>query len=260
MLSFQHPETQLPIKLGKGHRITDKRTIQLSKYLGAVAPPPVAASFKQKVESWPMFENDTLGCCVIAEMGHAIQQWTEYAGIEKTVKNTNILKAYEDVGGYVPGDPSTDNGCDMLTALRYFRKTGLGGNRIHLFAEVNPRSPVQVKQSVALFGNCDLGLQLPVSAQRQVGKVWAVPKRGPVGQGEPGSWGGHCVPIVAYDANGLYVVTWGAIQFMTWSFLRIYADEAYAVVSQQFVNKEKGTSPSGLDLDQMDADVLLVAA
>ena len=33
-------------------------------------------------------------------------------------------------------------------------------------------------------------------------------------RGQPGSWGGHAVPVVAYDVRGITWVTWGALQPM----------------------------------------------
>jgi hypothetical protein len=80
--------------------------------------------------------------------------------------------------------------------------------------------------------NCYIGLALPISAQNQ--DVWAVPPGGSAGEGSPGSWGGHAVPIVAYDSRGLTVITWGATKRMTWQFLDTYCDEAYALLSQDW--------------------------
>ena len=57
---------------------------------------------------------------------------------------------------------------------------------------------------------------------------------------------GHYVPIIGYDANYLYVVTWGQIQKMTWAFYDKYNDEAWVMLSQEMFNS--GKSPEGFDL------------
>jgi hypothetical protein len=78
-----------------------------------------------------------------------------------------------------------------------------------------------------------------------------VPYYGPWGDGEPGSWGGHAVPVVAFDRKGLWVVTWGELLHMTWAFWNVYVDEAYAIVAQDQMNGG-GISPLGLDIDALE--------
>jgi hypothetical protein len=55
---------------------------------------------------------------------------------------------------------------------------------------------------------------------------------------------------VAYDATNLYVVTWGAVKSMSWQFYDAYADESFAVVSQDFVDVA-GKDPAGFSLSEM---------
>src|SRR5580692_6648399 len=45
--------------------------------------------------------------------------------------------------------------------------------------------------------------------------------------------------MIAYDSRNLYVVTWGAIKSMSWQFYCDYADEAYAIMSSDFLAKNK---------------------
>ncbi len=94
------------------------------------------------------------------------------------------------------------------------------------------------------------------SAQAQVQnhQPWSVPPGGPTGDGQPGSWGGHAVPVVAYDARTLTVVTWGALQAMTWSFWDAYCDEGYAIISNDYLNGQE-QAPQGFSLQQLQADL-----
>ncbi len=71
-----------------------------------------------------MYLNDQLGCCVEAAAAHMIQQWNFYAGHPAKPTDQDVLSAYEAVGGYVPGDPNSDNGTDMLAFLNWWRQTG----------------------------------------------------------------------------------------------------------------------------------------
>src|SRR5262245_58839678 len=58
-----------------------------------------------------IYENDTLGDCVIAGGWHVLGIWTGNAGHLVMGTNAQITSDYSSIGGYVPGDPSTDQGC-----------------------------------------------------------------------------------------------------------------------------------------------------
>jgi hypothetical protein len=50
------------------------------------------------------------------------------------------------------------------------------------------------------------------------------------------------------------VVTWGALQVMTWSFWEAYCGEAYAIISNDYLTGKKET-PDGFNLTQLQADL-----
>lgn len=70
----------------------------------------------------------------------------------------------------------------------------------------------------------------------------------------PGSWGGHAVPVLAYDSDTLTCITWGAKKRMTWEFLARYCDESYAPLSPDWLNAHRKT-PEGLNLAALQADL-----
>ena len=70
----------------------------------------------------------------------------------------------------------------------------------------------------------------------------------------PGSWGGHAVPVLAYDSDTLTCITWGAKKRMTWEFFSRYCDESYAPLSPDWLNAE-GKTPEGLNLAALQADL-----
>jgi len=51
------------------------------------------------------------------------------------------------------------------------------------------------------------------------------------------------VTAVGYDAQYVYVVTWGRVQPMTWEFFVAYVDEAWTDLDESFVNATTGTDP-----------------
>ena len=176
--------------------------------------------------------NDRLGCCTCSTAGHMIQTWTAQAHNEVTVPDAAILAAYEAVGGYIPGNDSTDNGARITDLLNYFRDVGIGGHKISAWAEVNITQQ-RIQQAVYLFDAVDVGLELPISCQSQIGldKTWDIVDYNVTGDAAPGTWGGHSVPVVKYDPTGLWCVTWGQLQKMSWQWFMYYTDECYAAIS-----------------------------
>jgi hypothetical protein len=239
------------MKLGRKAIKTDSRTLMLGKYMtAALPPPPPAADWTRGIESWGMMMNDTLGCCTIAGVGHAIQVFTANSAAEVTVPDSTIETCYEQWDGYVPGNPKTDNGGVELDVLNDWKKNGFAGNALTAFADPKVSNLAEVRQAIALFGGVYIGLSLPLTAQTQ--DVWdVVPKGG--AKAKPGSWGGHCVFVPKYDQNGFTCITWGQLKVMTVAFWNKYCDEAHSLLAPDWLSA-KG-SPSGFNLAQLEADL-----
>lgn len=248
-------------KLGKKPARLDHRTLRVSDYLVPnpilPAPPDEVSWVRDVTPAFPMDLNDQLGDCVVAAMAHMIQQWTFYAtnGARTVVPNNHqVLAAYEALSGYQPGDPTTDNGVVMLDALQYWKHTGFAGHKILAYMAVDWTNLTEIFQAIQLFGNVFLGLSLPLAVQSV--DDWTVPLGGThTEDGAPGSWGGHCVPIMAASPETLTVVTWGQRLKMSHNFLFDYAEEAYVVLSPDFFTKLGKTPGVGLDVNQLLADL-----
>ncbi|MGB0034318.1 MAG: hypothetical protein WBP79_02450 [Candidatus Acidiferrales bacterium] len=241
-------------RLGKQEARHDPRTFQFAKYLKpeALPAPPAKESWTKPVSTWPMMANDTIGDCTCAAAGHLIEEWTANASTLVVPPTADIIAAYSAITGYNPADPSTDRGAVELDVLNYWRQTGIAGRKIEAFVALEPQNTEHVKDGVMLFGAVYIGLALPISAQTQT--VWSVPPGGATGQGAPGSWGGHAVPIVGYDHRTLTCVTWGKLLKMTWGFWHTYCDEAYAILSPDWI-KSNHYSPGNFDLATLQADL-----
>lgn len=229
----QHPEDTHP-------------RLKLASHLAAELPaPPAAVNWGSAVADWPMYGNDRAGDCVEAEQGHHEQVLSLVgSGIEVTVPEQAVIKAYEDIAGYVPGDPATDVGTNIQDAMGYWRKTGVGGHRIDAFAQVNQSDMREVTTAIALLGPLSIGVDLPQSAMDQfnAGQEWDVVAH------DGGILGGHCIIITGYDPQGLYGVSWGQPVRLTYAFWARYVSEAWVVVSREWVNARTGLDPEGVDL------------
>ncbi|MHC2282131.1 hypothetical protein ACVME8_008774 [Bradyrhizobium diazoefficiens] len=240
--------------LGKRHARHDPRVPMLASYLplAKLPSPPESVDWYSHVGDWGMMQNDAIGDCTCAALGHAILQWTTYASTPKRLTDNDVVSLYEIVGGYNPSDKSTDQGAVEVDVLNYWLNQGVDGDMLTAYASIEVGNITAIKDSIHWFGNVYIGLALPLSAQTQ--EVWSVPPGGAVGLGAPGSWGGHAVPVVGYDERGLLCVTWGQLKRMTYKFWAAYCDEAYALLSRDFV-QHGGTTPSGLDWQQLQADM-----
>jgi hypothetical protein len=245
------------MKLGKLPPRIDPRTLKLANYLDPATLPPLLPSVNWSnavSAAWGMMGNDRVGDCTCAGLGHIVMAVTANAGVMAVPSDAEILRMYEDIGGYRPGDSNTDKGATELDALLYISSTGLAGAMLDAFADVEAANLDYVKLAVQLFGSVYIGVQLTRFdiAQFEVGASWDVSTR------DDGTVvGGHAVPILDFDARGGNCVTWGRLQPFTWAWFSARCDEVHAPLFFKWIS-DLGTSPSGLDLDRLERDVQAV--
>lgn len=246
------------LKLGKQGARHDPRTLLLASYITSTLPtPPATCDLTTKIKSWGMMENDQIGDCTCAAAGHLLMEWTANAGKKMfTPTDKQVVAAYSAITGYNPATGANDNGAVEIDVLNYWRQSGIASHKIGAYVALEPSNHNHIMDSVFIFEGCYIGLQLPISAQAQVQnhQPWSVPPGGTTGDGAKGSWGGHAVPVVAYDSRGVTVVTWGALQMLTWSFWEAYCDEAYAILSTDSLTGKK-TTPAGFTMQQLQSDL-----
>ena len=238
------------VHLGKLEVKADPRNLMLARYIDdAVALPEVPASidWSAKVTTWPMYGNDTLGDCTCAAVGHMEEAWSANAGHPQVPDDKAVTDLYWATG-------SADSGRYCLDVLNYWQSTGFDhDDKLTAFAQIDVGNHAHVQFACWAFGGVYIGVQLPTSAQTQA-DAWTVTTGA---DAKPGSWGGHCVNLVDYTANGPTCVTWGRLMPMTWEFFDTYCDEAYAALSPDFIGPG-GQTPSGFNLDQLKHDLAQV--
>ena len=84
-----------------------------------------------------------------------------------------------------------------------------------------------------------------------------MPDKSLSGNYAPGSWGGHAIPIVDYDQDGATCITWGALKKMSWNWLDVYCDEAYGLLSRDWLHAS-GNAPPGFDFDTLSKDMQFI--
>lgn len=261
-------------KYGRTPFNPERPHLVLEKYLHPRTPlsraslPPVTlladVDRASAVPSWPMYMNDQLGCCVPAGKGHMFGAMSWYgSGVEALFADSEIVATYSRDGGYVAGEASTDQGCDMQTALANAVTYGMTDTtgKVHKalgYARFgNPADEVLLGQVLDVFGSVYVGInvQQVIETEFDAGQPWTyVP-------GQPWA-GGHCVVLQrrypSTSAPVLEYVTWGALQRAYSTFQAHAAEEAWAVVTQDWV-RANGTSVEGMNVAQLLADMADVA-
>ena len=209
--------------------------------------------------------NNEYGCCVEAGSYHAIQVLSSVMntdGLEITEPDACVLKAYEEVTGFDPANPSSDQGTDMQTYLKHWLNTGIPTgptaetrHKCDAFVEIDPRNHGDIKEVIAGAGFVYLGFNVPnyLMAEGDVPQVWDYPSAG-----DGTIVGGHCVIAARADDSGVWVVSWGSVYHMTWAFWDRFTDEAYAIIDPDWANLQ-GT-PLGIPLHVLIAQMRGLAA
>jgi len=242
-------------RFGKHPPKIDYRTLRLKDYLSpALAPPPpsynVLATVYQKLKIsdptklFPMDGNDTLGDCTIAALAHAVAVYNGLVGMQKIMPKQDVVKLYMLLSGGV------DSGLSELDVLNHWQSQSVpGGGKILAFVSVDPKNHTQIQQATQLFGGVYLGFQVQQNCVQEFDahQPWTP---GPLTQD------GHAVFAVAYDSNGVTVLTWGNTQTATWAWWDECVDEAYAILPPQ---AKKSDFAPGFNFDQLQTDLAAVA-
>lgn len=259
----------MPLKMGRRRPIARGPRLKLSNYLMKSLPePPDHVNYVPKAQTAlsQMYDNDKLGDCVIACMGHIEGVLIGNAGAAYSpliLTDAEVISLYSAIGGYVPGNPATDQGCDEQTALNYWQQKGLwmlGGipsHKIAAWVAVDGSNWTEVKTALWLFENLMFGIELPdawINPMPQASNfTWGV-----AGPADPDN--GHCVAGVGYDRTGVRISTWGMLGVITPAAIAQYATtpnqgELYAVLSQDAISKATQKAPNGFDFSQLLADM-----
>lgn len=225
----------------------------MGKYTLSLPPSPPQADYSGKLGTLGEMGNNSLGDCTCAAIGHVIQTWTSMTNPAAIiVPDSAIIDFYSKACGYVVGDPNTDTGGVAADVLKYWYQNPVVGHSLSGFAAIRPGNRATTRDAIYLFGAAYLGVQLPLTAQNG---DWDVsPDNDLTGDSAPGSWGGHAIPLVAYDQDTLTCITWGSLKKMTWNWLDAYMDEGFGLLSKDWIDAS-GHAPPGFDFDTLATDM-----
>lgn len=250
MKALQHV-TQGKVFLGRKPGF-NPRVPALSSYAKAssLAYPPVVA-WERPID-WGMLGNDSVGDCVIARLLHQIMGWASvaHAAAPKTFTTQQAIETYSAITGYVPGNESTDQGTDPDAACAYWQSTGLYGDKIAGYTNVDISNIDLIRFGIYMFGGVGFAFQVPSYIMSvPAGGDWTEPSGA-----DTTIEGGHEILLIGYGRRGFRCVSWGTTYTFDMNFLGKYGNNIDAVVSPDWI-KQSGISPSGLDLNGLLADL-----
>jgi hypothetical protein len=249
----------MPALMGKLPAKTDSRTLRLSSYLRGLGRPAPAADYTRavpKARRWPLLANNRFPCCTCSAAGHMIEVWTANTGTVRIIPDSAVVRTYRRFVGDVHKPHK-----HMIDVLNYWRNSGIAGDRILAYAQLTPGDVAETKLTIELFGACYVGLALPNFAlipgtfDHVLNTPWTKPFKKERADTIPQRRNGHTVAAVKYDRDNVYVVTWGILKPMSWDFYSTYCEEAYAVLSKDFVDAKSKRSASGFDLAALAQDL-----
>jgi hypothetical protein len=255
------PHLNRNVKFGRRRPVAPAPRMRFARYLtDAIPAPPAAVDFSAKAAAVlaMIYLNDQLGDCVIAGGYHIVGVETGNATGTPYIASDAVLKAdYSAIGGYVDGDPSTDNGCDEDTAIHYWTNHGFAnGTKLLGSLSVDATNAVQVKQAVWLTEEIIICMELPDAYVNPFpggnGFVWDV-------AGDPVPKNGHSIMACGYTDKGLIICTWGMLGILTWAALAKYAvtsagGSLNAVLTPDQLAKGQVAAPNGVSWNSIIAD------
>lgn len=247
------------MKFGRNRPIAVHPHLKLGNYLRATLPAaPATCDFTAKAAAVlaDVYQNDALGDCVVAGGYHVAGVETGNAGSAFHATPAQIIADYSKIGGYVPGDPSTDNGADLQTALAYWSQTGFAnGTKLLGYLSVDPTNKAEVQAACWLFENLYIALELPDTYVNPFpsgnGFVWDV--------GTPNPQQGHCIMAAGYGTTGITIGTWGMIGTLTYAALAALCShsgggELWIMLTPDQLAKGASKAPNGVDWAGIVAD------
>lgn len=232
------------------------RDLDLGKHL-VPRITPLPSSFTRKPIArdtiggvpWGMMLNDQLGDCTCAGVGHTIQLTSAVSvGSPVTLTDLEVERLYEQVGGYRPGQPNTDNGCVEADVLDFWASHGVNGHKLDAHGSIDVADLGAIKSAIQLFGSVYIGLQVP-ELWDSGPNTWGMPRT----KAQAQIVGGHCVILVGWNSTGFTLVSWGRTYLITYAAFKKYCDEVHGVIPADWL--KGAVDVDGLDLATLKADL-----
>lgn len=246
-------------RFGRKPRAFNPRIPHYSALRYATAAPVIVPTSYDWTTKLPanlgMMLNDQLGCCAEAAYYHAVQTWSSAAQSAVLTEPDSCVEQLYETQGYNPNAPlvngqnPTDQGTVLQSLLTYLVQTGApmasgSPQKLLAFVEIDPSNTADLNRATYEGGLVYFGTNIPqyiAESYMAPGSIWDVHP-----ELDNSSAGGHCIITSKYNADGSRGFdSWGSSDYlMTPAFWAANVDEAYALVSSEFI-EATGITPLG---------------
>jgi hypothetical protein len=215
----------------------------LTYYIAGDLPKPPARVEVPAFGNWGMLGNDRYGDCGVAGLDHGFE-------VDQTItrQHEREVSAAQAIEYYLEYTNGVDSGVVLADFLAYVHAHGYYGRTISAYAPVNVHDVPTVQTAVWLYGFAYCGITVTADMQ----KAFSTNSPWDMTACSGAIVGGHCVPVVGYDDQYLYCITWGGVQKITYSAWHQISTETWAVISGEFEKAHgdgRGVSISALRSD-----------
>ena len=248
-LLINRPGRSFQVKMGRTRSPNPTPRLKLKNYLNLKALPSIPDQVSYATNAMALqalrmiYLNNQLGCCVISGGLHTKGVVSGNAGALKVFADQQVIQQYSAIGGYVPGDPSTDQGCNESDAIDYWLSTGFpDGMKLAGALSVDATDIETVRAVIYIFENVLYGMELPDKwvnpTPSQDGFIWDV-------AGPPDPENGHCVGGYGYGNGYIQIATWGMLGWITDAATKKYATpsaggELHVLLSPDIISRATG--------------------
>lgn len=226
----------------------------LTHYAAGALPKAPASVAVPDVPDWGMDGNgpdpsctvapEGVGDCGVAGLNHLLMSAAAATRETETFPSADQVVSY-----YLSYTGGQDTGVVLSDFLAYVAEHGFYGHKVAAYAPVRVSDIPTLQFAVNAYDAAYCGIAVTQAMEQAfaAGLPWTADVAdSPV-------VGGHCVPVVGYDSQYLYIVTWGQVQSVAYSAWHHIASEAWAVIPGEIT--EAGTDGHGVNLAALQADL-----
>jgi hypothetical protein len=193
---------------------------------------------------WGMDGNDKYGDCGVAGIDHGFMA---AASVVSTLKKETWPTDEDDVDYYLTYTGGKDTGVVLSQFLAYVKLRQFFSHTVQAYAPIGVHDIPTLQYAINAYTFAYTGITVTSAMESafQNKQPWTLDDLfSPVA-------GGHCIPLVGYDSNYLYCVTWGTVQPIAYSAWHYISTEAWAVIPGEFTD----TDGRGISLAALQADL-----
>jgi hypothetical protein len=143
--------------------------------------------------------NDICGDCVPTAYANAIARFRALRGDLTPISDDLPVAVYEQVGGFKPGVPGTDNGLDPVAFFAWAMKNPVAGCILAGWHDIDPSDELAVRRAIINYGSVFQVQRLDTAQFNQL--VWT-PVGGPLA-------GYHATCMPSFAGSLTFGVSWG---------------------------------------------------